>query len=255
MIAQVIEKCGRGARSRSGTRWSRSGTARSGPTNGPQTRHRTATPAGMSPEPGPRPPRPSPASGNSAPATRPRNWPVTLVKSSLTVIACPKLARANASDALTLHIQTRRPAQNRRAPRPDARLAPRRQAPVMIATPDTRLTPRHRLRGVSPTPPLHLGLDPLTRPAQPSPQEPGSDTDHPGIKRPARARAGGRSTSRRSRLDCHAPPLRRRLPAGSSPHVQSRPVRLALKGAASPAGLLWAGLCSAGVGLAAAAGA
>jgi len=45
------------------------------------------------------------------------------VKSSLTVIGYLKLSRANASDALTLYIQTRRSARNRRPPRPDTRLA------------------------------------------------------------------------------------------------------------------------------------
>jgi hypothetical protein len=39
------------------------------------------------------------------------------VKSSLTVIATPKLAHANASEPLALSIQTRRSARNRRPPR------------------------------------------------------------------------------------------------------------------------------------------
>lgn len=39
-----------------------------------------------------------------------------LVKSSLTVIGYPKLARANASDPLAPYIQTRRPPRNRRQP-------------------------------------------------------------------------------------------------------------------------------------------
>src|SRR4029077_9603519 len=52
-------------------RWSRCGTARSALTNAPRTRGRTARPASTSLEPGPRPPRPSPASGSSAPATHP----------------------------------------------------------------------------------------------------------------------------------------------------------------------------------------
>jgi hypothetical protein len=42
------------------------------------------------------------------------------VKSSLTVIGYPKLARADASDALAPYIQTRQPARNRRQSAADA---------------------------------------------------------------------------------------------------------------------------------------
>ncbi len=55
-----------------------------------------------------------------------------LVKSWLTVIGYPKLARANASAALALYIQTRRPPENRRHPRLDVGLAPSSTGPVMV---------------------------------------------------------------------------------------------------------------------------
>jgi len=45
----------------------------------------------------------------------------------VTVIGSLKLSRANASDALALHVQTRRAARNRRPPRPDAAGAPGRR--------------------------------------------------------------------------------------------------------------------------------
>jgi hypothetical protein len=51
-------------------------------------------------------------------SSSPRNRPVRLVNSSLTVIGYPKPARANASHALASYIQTRRSARNRRLPAP-----------------------------------------------------------------------------------------------------------------------------------------